>query len=484
VGYADLTRDKSRTLTPNAQKIIGEIGKEPLEVTTYNNILGKFYYYGLPDGRNLDLARWEPYLRFKSDIALKYVNYYDTALDDSYVYKYSPGKTTKELADANAKNMDYKLSMFKTPEEIHQIIDLKPELNRYVMQLKYKGRTTFLRLFDDNAVFPGETEVSAAFKRLLAVKLPKVAFLTGDLERNISRIGDRDYNVLTKRITFRYALVNQGFDVDTVSLATQDIPSDISTLVIADPKTNLSPEALAKIQAYIDRGGNLLITGEPGKQAILNPLLQRLGVQLMEGAIVQQSKEFSPDLVLPYMTPTAATFSKLVTKSFKDSVSISMPGATGLIYSDTGAFNIKPLLITDVRHSWMKKDKLVVDSADIVFSPANGDIRKPVSTAISLTRKINGKEQRIVITGDADFMSNAELGRSNVKNANFVFNTALFSWLSYGEFPIDTSRPDAKDNRVKVTPDQVNVFRIIFVWILPAVVLAFATILLIRRKRK
>jgi len=36
----------------------------------------------------------------------------------------------------------------------------------------------------------------------------------------------------------------------------------------------------------------------------------------MEGAIVQQSKEFSPDLVLPYMTATAATFSKLVRKSF------------------------------------------------------------------------------------------------------------------------------------------------------------------------
>jgi len=97
VGYADLTAGKSRTLTPNTQKIIGEIGKETLEVTTYNNLLGRFYYYGLPECA----VTWtwrdgKPYLRFKSDIALKYVNYYDTALDDSYIYKYSPGKTTKE----------------------------------------------------------------------------------------------------------------------------------------------------------------------------------------------------------------------------------------------------------------------------------------------------------------------------------------------------------------------------------------------------
>jgi ABC-2 type transport system permease protein len=125
-----------------------------------------------------------------------------------------------------------------------------------------------------------------------------------------------------------------------------------------------------------------------------------------------------------------------------------------------------------------------VDSADILFSAANGDVRKSVPTALGLTRKINGKEQRIVVTGDADFMSNVELGRNNIRVANFSFNTALFSWLSYGEFPIDTSRPDAKDKRVNVSVDQVEVFKIIFVWILPGVLLAFATILLIRRKRK
>jgi ABC-2 type transport system permease protein len=484
IGYADVTANKSRTLTPKTQQIISEIGKEPLEVTAYNNILGKFSYYGLPETRNSDLERWEPYLRFKPDIMLKYVNYYDTALDDAYIYRFSPGKTTKDLADANAKNWNMKLSQFKTPEEIHKIIDLKPEQNRYVMQLKYKDRTTFLRLFDDQETFPGETEISAAFKRLLAAKLPKVAFLTGDLERSIDKIGERNYKTLTTQTTFRYALVNQGFDVDTVSLATQDIPADISTLVIADPKTSLSAEALSKIQAYLDKGGNLLIAGEPGKQAILNPLLQKLGVQLMEGAIVQQSKEFSPDLVLPYITSTAAGFSKQVMKGFKDSVNVSMPGATGLVYADTGAFEIKPLLTTDEQHSWIKKDKLVVDSADILFSAANGDVRKSVPTALGLTRKINGKEQRIVVTGDADFMSNVELGRNNIRVANFSFNTALFSWLSYGEFPIDTSRPDAKDKRVNVSVDQVEVFKIIFVWILPGVLLAFATILLIRRKRK
>ena len=485
IGYADVTVAKSRTLTVGAQKIIKELGDEPLEVVSYNNILGRYNYFGMPEARNLDLARWESYMRFKSDIKFSYVNYYDSAMDDPYIYKQSPGKTLKELADDVARNnWNSKVSAFKSPEEMRQIIDLRPERYRYVMQLKYKGKTTFLRVFDDNTIFPGETEVSAAFKRLLSAKIPRIGFLTGDLERNINKAGEREYKHLTNLPSFRYALVNQGFDVDTVNLAVQDIPANISTLVIADPKTALSAASISKILQYIDQGGNLLIAGEPGKQALLNPLLQKLGVQLMEGAIVQQSKDFSPDFILPEITPLASGFTKALAKSFKDSLSVVMRGATGLSYSDTGVFKIQPLLMTNLQKTWLKKDKLVVDSADIAFDAAGGDIKRSVPTALALTRQINGKEQRIVVTGDADFMSNSELSRNNMQSANFSFNTALFSWMSYGEFPIDSSRPDALDKRVKVTTDQVAAFKIAFVWVLPALLLAAGTVLLIRRKRK
>jgi ABC-2 type transport system permease protein len=120
----------------------------------------------------------------------------------------------------------------------------------------------------------------------------------------------------------------------------------------------------------------------------------------------------------------------------------------------------------------------------VTFSAQDGDVRGPITTAVSLTRKINGKEQRIVVTGDADFMSNVELNRFNMRTANFAFNTALFSWLSYGEFPIDASRPDPKDVKGNVSVDQVDRLRIIYVWILPALLAAAGAVLLIRRKRK
>jgi len=483
IGYLDVTANKSKTLTPTTQKILADLGDEPLEITTYSNLLGNNAYFGLPEGRNYDLERWEPYLRFKTNISLKYVNYYDSVMEYSkHFYSQYPGKNLKEMAEMMAKNYDVDIDLFKTPEEIHQIIDLKPELNRYVMHVRYKDKSTFLRIFNDNMVFPSETEVSAALKRLMSAQLPKVAFLTGDLERSIIKQGERHYYALTAMVSFRNALVNQGFDVDTLSLKSRDIPAGITTLVIADPKVDLAPDALAKIYKYIDQGGNLLIMAEPSRHSPLNPILEKLGVRLTEGVVVQPNPDDSPDIVLPSLTTEAMSFSKSLAKSYSDSMKTSMPGVTGLAYADSGTFTIKPLLVTDAKTSWIKTTRLVVDSADVVYEPGKGDRKVSVPTAISMTRQVNGKEQRIVVTADADVMSTREL--TKYRYANFAFNTAVFSWLDYGRFPIDTSRPEPKDKRVNVTTAQVAAIKTASVWVVPGILLAAGTVLLIRRKRK
>jgi ABC-2 type transport system permease protein len=484
IAYLDTTDHKTNTLTPGAQKIIKDLGADKLEITVYNNLLDNRSYLGMPSIRNKFLSIWEPYVRFKNDIAFNYVMYYDEPLSNNYFSKAYPGKSLKDIAKMNAKGYRMDLDKFMSPEEISKTIDLKPELNRFVMQLKYKDRKTFLRIYDDMRVFPSETEVSAAFKRLQQAKIPRIAFLTGQLERSVNKTGDREFKNIANLKTFRYALINQGFDVDTVSVERTAVPSWVSTLVIADPKINLPAAALVHIQQYIDKGGNLLIMGEPGKQEVLNPLLQQFNVQLMEGSIAQPSANLAPDLVLNEISPTAAGFTKFIAKSAADSIPVSTPGATGIAYTSGGKYQIKPLLKTNREKSWMKMKKMVTDSAEMVFSAADGDQRISVATAVSLTRNVSGKEQRIVVTGDADLMSNTELLRYNVKTANFAFNIGLFSWLSYGEFPVDTSRPDPKDDRLNVSSETVNRLNILFVWVLPGILLALGTILLIRRKRK
>ncbi|TSJ44481.1 ABC transporter permease subunit [Mucilaginibacter corticis] len=509
IGYYDATANHLRTLTPNAQHIIKQLGDEPLEVTVYNNLLSKFWFLGGPESYKENQSRWEYYQRFKHNIDLDMVVYYDNPLNENYVLPSYPGKTMKQVAELLAKGRKLKLKDFKTPEQMRKLIDLRPEMNQYVMQLKWRGRKTFLRVFDDQAIWPSETEVAAAIKRLLQAKLPRIGFLTGQLERDVNKMGDKDYKALTNLSTFRNSLINQGFDVDSVDLEGKEVSHDISTLVIADPKVPFAPAVLIKLEKYVDDGGNLLIATEPGKQDILNPLLAKIGVQINQGIIVQESEQFSPDMVTAKLTDFAGTFYKPLIKSVADSIKVSMPSVTGLTYSTNGMFKVEPLLLTDAKKSWTKKTKLDLElfnkaSASVItgnvtgsinapkppvlgtllFSANDGDVRGVVPTAIALTRKIHGKEQHIVVTGDADFLSNSELGRRNMRTSNFLFSTGLFSWLSNKQFPIDTSRPDSMDKKIKVTTDQVDVLRIIYLWVLPGILLLFSIILLVRRKRK
>ena len=521
IGYLDLTATRQMTLTANSQTIIREMGDEPLKVTTYINLLDGRFYYGKPELRNQDMERWEPYLRFKPNIQFKYVYFYDST-GDKNLFKYNPGKNVKTLAEQYARSMKLDLQHFKTPEEIHRIIDLRPEENRYVMQLTYKGRTTFLRLYDDQAVFPSETETDAALKRLLQAHLPKIAFLQGEAERSIDKLGDRQYKMVTNQITFRNSLVNQGFDVETVSLKDEDVPGDIATLVIADPKMAFDTLVIARIQRYLAAGGNLLLAGEPGKQSLLNPLLQPLGVQFMDGMLIEKSKDFSPALIQLFPTAFADSFTKKLQEDEDDSLPVTMLGAAALTYTNNGPFQITPLLTTDGKDCWNKKIKpteeqiesteddnvsqsstttyittaAVAPVADrhhhdekpsfpvLSYSAADGDQPGPLTAAIGLTRTINGRQQRIVVTGDADFLSNAELGRYTPKTANFDFSTALFSWFSHGEFPIDTSRPLSKDKKITLTSSGMVILKWLLLAFLPGLLLIAGSIILIRRKRK
>lgn len=528
IGYWDTTADKNNTLTPNAQKIIKELGDAPLEVTVYTNYLDNYAFLGMPERRNMILALWEPYLRFKPNINFRYVIYYDRPMEQGYdIFASYKGKTMPQIVAQKAKAEGLNPAMFKTPEQIKKMADLTPESNRFVMQLTYKGKSTFLRIFNDMAIWPGESEVSAAFKRLLQDKMPVIGFVTGNGERKTNRKGDRAYKLTTSEKTFRQSLINQGFDVDTLALDKQEIPDNVKALVLADPQTALSPLASEKIEAYISRGGNVVMAGEPGRQQLINPLLKTIGVQLNDGMLEQKSEDNAPWLLLPHFTPHALTLSGTLKNPSIDTLPVSFNGATSLSFTETNGFKAFPLIQTlpGVAYNTSARNpdlslvgteeaaatdglnatrtaggegfrprmvNTVQTSASVSVHaqpvsapvPFSDNTTKTYTTVLGLTRHINGKEQRIIVSGDADFMSNAELRRDLPRVANFYFNTALFSWLDNGEFPVNTSRPDSKDNRVTVSVDRVGLLNIWYLWVLPSILLIIGSVLLIRRKRK
>jgi len=490
VGYWDTTANNVMTIDVRLQKMLKEIGKEPLEVTLYTNLLGPHAGPGYPEGRNPYLeALWEPYLRFKPDITFKYVYYYDNdgRLDNKELYKVFTNKTEKEIAGISADLQRQDLSMFMGPDAIRKIIDPYAERGQLFMAVKYRGRVAHLRTFDDDIFWPNQAEVAAAFKQITTGSNPKVFYLTGNLERNIYITGERGYAWHSTSQHIRESMINNGFSLDTGSIENRDIPADVSELVIADPKTDLSPKTLGKLQRYINNGGNAIILGEPGKQGMLNPLLKSLGVQLRNGTLVEVSKMETPEKVIASGTEASVDLADLrylhqlkeawSEKDFTDTLGLHMPSAAAIASDTNGPFKVTPLFQTVRNRDWIRTGRLVLDSVPPVFSPQEGDIKDSTfTTMVQLTRLVKNKQQRIIVSGDADVLSNHSVDLS--------LGTAFFSWLDYGQYPVYMNPPDTHDNHLNISSSMAAVQKIFFIWILPAVLVLLGAIVLIRRKRK
>ncbi|KIO46007.1 MULTISPECIES: Gldg family protein [Porphyromonadaceae] len=482
MSFYDATRTKHNTLTQNSQDIVARMDGK-LTITTYVNIMDRFYWYGSPSSRNWDLERFKQYVRFKPDITMKYVYYYDSIKDMKSLEKRYPDMTFEEMVKKTIEIIKLDSNKILKPEQIREQIDLKPEMNRFVRLLEREnGQKTFLRVFDDMMVFPGETEISAAFKRLV-MKLPKVGFLTGHGERNTERQGDRDYSSFTQDKPFRYSLINQGFDFENVTLD-KTIPEDVNILVIAEMRQPLTAEEQANLDNYIARGGNLFIVGEPKRQEIMNPVIEQFGVQFMPGVLVRPTENFQADLIVARPTKEAADFSYIYNTMRRRELVITMPSATGLDYTTDKGFEVTPLFVSDTINCWneLQTTNFVDDTAR--FDPSTGEIQKTFVTGLALSRKVGEKEQKIMIFGDADCVSNGEFSRSrkDIPASNYSIIQGAFFWLSDEEVPIDVRRPRLTDDKVYVGETGMYITKIGFMGVLPAILLFIAIFIWIRRR--
>ncbi|WP_158643910.1 Gldg family protein [Pseudobacter ginsenosidimutans] len=497
--YLDATAKDANTIHPNTRAILKGMKEGPLEVTLFTNLLGPMVKYGIPEARNVYRTElWEQYQRFKTDIHFKYVYYYhyETWMDGGKLAKAFPGKSIEEIAKEIALGMRIDFKLFQPLSALKDSADLASEGYRLLMELKYKDRKAFLRTYNGapfpkgtERTYPDESNMAATLKNLLKPEtIPHILYTSGNLERRLHTEHKRDYTKATLSKIEKDGLINLGFEIDTISLETQDIPAGITALVIADPKRSFSEKAEEKVRKYISEGGNIVFMSEPGKQNVLNPLVKYLGVEMLEGNLVEPTFHEMPQKVKPYYTLASTELSdevelkgvreKLKRVYEKDTTKISMPGVAALSFTDSSGFVKKPLLLTRESTTWLKKGKLVTDSAEVVYNQQEGDIRGAFPTALQLTRQFGNKEQRAVVYGDADFVSN-EILKNGV-----TINRAVFSWMSGNEYPVYTPFTDPDDNLVLISSGKVSVLKVIYVWVLPLLMLVAGTVILIRRKRK
>lgn len=471
--YWDLSRFQANTLTDNSKEVIAHL-TEKLEVKNYVNILHPLGRLGTPKWRKFDLKQFEQYVRYIPDMKMEYTYYYD------YTPIYADSTVNlEEKAQRAAIAHGVPFEEVLSPAEIKKLVNLGPENNSYVRFVHHDKDSVVLRMFLDSEGYPKESEITSALKRLYS-KVPVVGFLEGHDERSITKLGDKSYNKLTTDIQARYALVNNGFDVISLQAAALDSLADqLAVLVISDPYTAVSNTEKEAIQRYLDRGGNLLLAAEPGKESLLNTIIVGLPVHFEDQQVYQKSKDIELDVVQSVFAKEA------IDQGFgmNQNQIVSMVGTVPIVVdTDLQGYENIPILVSGTVGVW--KDQVGRDVRPDSSVAAKTD-QTSYLLATALTKKVDEvREQKILLIGDADFMSNGELARYNVKTVNSTFAIKLFRWFSDNEFPVETARPESIDNKILVTSGALKTIKYTWTGLLPICIGLLGAIILIRRKRR
>jgi len=315
-----------------------------------------------------------------------------------------------------------------------------------------------------------------ALQRLARNQDRWVAFVEGHGERNALGKANHDLGEWVKQ------LFNQGYRAQPINLIeTQTIPDNTGVLVIAGPRIDYLQGELEIVLNYINTGGNLLWLHDPGPLYKLDALAEQLSLRFFQGIVIDYAGQ-----LIGINDPSITLVSKSlysphpVTDGLDFTTLFPMAGAIEILESDE--WIIRPILNTG-DHTWNETVKLDVA---IEFNK-DSDTQGPLTIGLSLERDIEieegdelvTKQQRIVVIGDGDFLSNTYLANSG----NNDLGTRIINWLSSDDEFISIPPKIANDTQLDISPTVLGFIGIVFLFVMPAALIVIGITIGIRRKK-
>ncbi|NEV63456.1 GldG family protein [Thiorhodococcus minor] len=316
--------------------------------------------------------------------------------------------------------------------------------------LEYRGRRETLKEI-------GERSISAAILRLTETRSPWVAVIEGHGERAIEGQQGADLGRLGN------ALRDQGFLARPLDLARiPDVPDNTRLVILSNPQLPLFEGEVEALMRFLDRGGNLLWLMDPGEPNGLEPLAELMGIQPLPGVVVDAAAaRFGA------ATPAIAVISDYPSHALTEGLSkpALLPGALAFDPTIAPSWSLATFLATGDK-SWNETGTVVgkIDRDEIV-----GELAGPLPVVLALTRALpeTDRVQRVVVAGDGDFLSNAQIG----SYGNTVLGIQLLRWLSSDEDLVELPPEPGAVEALEMTRTRRTLVGVWSLMILPAVFL-------------
>ena len=295
-----------------------------------------------------------------------------------------------------------------------------------------------------------------------------VYYLTGHGEPGLGDDGPTSYSSLKESIE------NENFVLKELIIgADGEIPSDASALVISAPRGKLLEQERKVISKYLDNGGSALMASEPNTNSEIAELVSKYGINVGRDIVVDEEKRA---MAAPTMgvKPMVTTFGKhQITKDFEQgvlfptvsSVAVTSPNARELAYTS--------------KKSWAETSVELVFSKEPKAWPDAADRRGPIPVAAAYQGKEKNEPARLVVFGDADFISNINI--RELFNRDFFLNS--LSWVSGSTNNIALRPRSLKETTTGISKSTFDKMFLISVFILPEILAILGLSVWLRRKR-
>lgn len=287
-----------------------------------------------------------------------------------------------------------------------------------------------------------EQDLTNVLARLTRSHNQAVMLLNGHGERNFSANNKNDFGI------FGTKLLEKGLTLTTPNLIDNSPLLKRGTLlVIAAPKANIPPIEVAKIKTFLDGGGNLLWFLDNENLSGLGDIANYIGLEIAKGTVIDKSSaEFGGDIKTAFGVQYG---DHPVTENFK--IRTLFPEARKISAYGTyeNGWKVQDLVHV-AANGWLETTSLSPESnlKKITFDDKK-DIPGPINVALAIERKYGKKGQRVVVVGNANFLSNAFI----LEGGNFDLGINMVNWLVGDDNQITIPPNILKDGNLNLTAD-------------------------------
>ena len=172
--------------------------------------------------------------------------------------------------------------------------------------------------------FAGESKITGALDYVTSEMIPKLYTLTGHGEAAISE-------------TLASYISDDNIIMEELSLLTsEEVPADANCVVINAPTSDLSQDDVKKLNAYIDRGGNVILLTLYQEPVLgnISDFAGAYGAQYIDGMIVEGNANYYLS-GYPYMLLPKIQSSPLTATLDTSSLYVLLPQVHGIKKADT-----------------------------------------------------------------------------------------------------------------------------------------------------